>query len=59
VRTLPTSLREYVEQCCLKELPHRDVASTLGISLAAGKSRSLRARRRLHSLLASRRALLT
>ena len=55
VRALPTSLREYVEQCCLKELAHSEVASTLGISLAAGKSRSLRARRRLHSLLVSRR----
>ena len=51
VRALPSTLREYVEQCCLKELPHSQVASMLGISLAAGKSRSLRARRRLHSLL--------
>lgn len=56
IRALPASLREYFEQCCLKEMPHRVVASTLGISLAAGKSRSLRARKRLHSLLASRRA---
>ena len=55
VRALPSSLRDYVEQCCLKELPHNEVASALGISLAAGKSRSLRARRRLHSILASRR----
>jgi len=55
IRALPRSLREYVEQCCLKELPHNEVASTLGISLEAGKSRSLRARRRLHSILASRR----
>jgi RNA polymerase sigma-70 factor (ECF subfamily) len=59
VRALPATLREYAEQCCLKERPHREVASTLGISLAAGKSRSLRARRRLHTLLASRRGLLT
>ena len=55
VRALPTPLREYVEQCCLKELPHSEVASTLGISLAAGKSRSLRARRRLQSSLVLRR----
>src|SRR5215472_308784 len=55
VRALPTSLREYVEQCCLKELPHSEVASTLGISPAAGKSRSLRARRRLQSSLVLRR----
>jgi RNA polymerase sigma-70 factor, ECF subfamily len=55
VHSLPSSLREYVEQRYLEELPHREAASSLGISLAAGKSRSLRARRRLLSLLASRR----
>jgi RNA polymerase sigma-70 factor, ECF subfamily len=55
VRALPTTLREYVEQCCLKELPHKDVARMLGISLSAGKSRSLRARQKLHSSLTSRR----
>ena len=55
VNALPSSLREYVEQRCLEELPHREAASSLGISLAAGKSRSLRARLRLQSLLASRR----
>jgi RNA polymerase sigma-70 factor (ECF subfamily) len=59
VHALPPSLREYVEQCCLKELPHKEVASTLGISLAAGKSRSLRARRQLHSLLTSHRGRTT
>jgi RNA polymerase sigma-70 factor, ECF subfamily len=59
VHALPPSLREYVEQCCLKELPHKEVASTLGISLAAGKSRSLRARQKLHSLLTSRRLRVT
>jgi RNA polymerase sigma-70 factor, ECF subfamily len=56
VHALPPSLRVYVEQCCLKELPHKKAACTLGISLAAGKSRSLRARRQLYSLLTSRRA---
>ena len=55
VNALPSSLREYVEHRCLEELPHREAASSLGISLAAGKSRSLRARLRLQSLLASRR----
>jgi len=55
VTALPSSLREYVEQRCLEELPHREAASSLGISLEAGKSRSLRARLRLQSLLASRR----
>jgi len=59
IRALPKSLCEDVEQCCLKELPHRDAASIVGISLAAGKSRSLRARRRLHTLLAAPRVRLT
>jgi RNA polymerase sigma-70 factor, ECF subfamily len=59
IHSLPSSLREYVEQHFLKELPHKEAASTLGISLAAGKSRSLRARRKLHSLLTSRRVRLT
>ncbi|WP_433975244.1 sigma factor-like helix-turn-helix DNA-binding protein [Tunturiibacter lichenicola] len=35
----------------LEELSHEQVASSLGISLAAGKSRSLRARQRLESSL--------
>jgi len=55
VHTLPSTLREYVEQRCLEELPHREAASSLGISLAAGKARSFRARQRLQCLLASRR----
>ena len=55
VRALPSSLRAYVEHRCLRELPHREAASSLGISVAAGKSRSLRARQRLLFLLASRR----
>ena len=54
VRALPSSLRAYVEHRCLRELPHREAASSLGISVAAGKSRSLRARQRLLFLLASR-----
>jgi RNA polymerase sigma-70 factor, ECF subfamily len=56
VNTLPSSLREYVKQRCLEELPHREAASSLGISLVAGRSRSLRARLRLQSLLASHRS---
>ena len=55
VQALPSSLREYVEQRYLEELPHSEAASSLGISLSAGKSRSLRARQRLQSLLVSRR----
>ena len=55
VQALPSSLREYVEHRCLRELPHRDAASSLGITVAAGKSRSLRARKRLQFLLAAGR----
>jgi RNA polymerase sigma factor (sigma-70 family) len=55
VHALPSSLREYAEQCCLKEVPHKEVALTLGISITAGKSRSLRVRQKLRSLLVSRR----
>jgi RNA polymerase sigma factor (sigma-70 family) len=58
VHALPASLREYVEQCSLKQRSHREVARTLGISLEAGKSRSLRARKRLRRLLASRQPLM-
>lgn len=54
VHTLPSTLREYVEQRCLEELPHREAALSLGISLAAGKARSFRARQRLQCLFASR-----
>ena len=55
IMALPSSLRDYVEQRYLEELPHSEAASSLGISLSAGKSRSLRARQRLQSLLVSRR----
>ena len=56
VQALPSALRDYVEQRYLEELPHSEAASSLGISLSAGKSRSLRARQRLQSLFASRRS---
>ena len=56
VQALPSSLRDYVERRYLEELPHSEAASSLGISLSAGKSRSLRARRRLQDLLNSRRS---
>jgi RNA polymerase sigma-70 factor, ECF subfamily len=55
VQALPPSLREYVEQLCLRDRSHKEVARALGISLEAGKSRSLRARLKLRCLLASRR----
>ncbi len=51
VNALPAELRQYARRRCLQELPHREVASSLGITLAAAKSRSLRARRRLESTL--------
>lgn len=56
VQALPSALRDYVEQRYLQELPHSEAASSLGISLSAGKSRSLRARLRLQCLLVSRRS---
>lgn len=51
VHALPISLRQYASRRYLEELSHEQVASSLGISLAAGKSRSLRARQRLESSL--------
>jgi RNA polymerase sigma-70 factor (ECF subfamily) len=56
VRALPRTLREYVELHCLQELRPREVASSLGISLAAGKDRLFHARRRLGRSLASLRS---
>lgn len=56
IQALPSSLRDYVKQRYLEELPHSEAAASLGISLSAGKSRSLRARQRLQRLLASRRS---
>jgi DNA-directed RNA polymerase specialized sigma24 family protein len=53
VLALPTNLRTYASSRYLQELPHEQVAASLGISLAAGKSRSLRARQRLESSLGS------
>lgn len=55
IQALPSSLRDYVKQRYMEELPHSEAASSLGISLSAGKSRSLRARRRLKHLLVLRR----
>jgi len=47
VRALAPRLREIAELRCLKELSHKEVASALGISLAAAKARSFRASQRL------------
>ena len=53
VGALPRTLREYVVLHCLQELTPREVASFLGISLAAGKARLFHARRRLARSLTS------
>jgi RNA polymerase sigma-70 factor (ECF subfamily) len=48
---LPVPLRQHAEWRCLEEKSNRDVASTLGISLASSKSRTLRVKRRLLRML--------
>jgi RNA polymerase sigma-70 factor, ECF subfamily len=57
VRALPRTLRAYVELHCLQELPPREAASSLGISLGSGKSRLFRARQIMARLLTSLRSL--
>ena len=56
VRALAPRLREIAELRCLKELSNKEVASSLGISLAAAKARSFRASQRLKRSLTSRRS---
>jgi RNA polymerase sigma-70 factor (ECF subfamily) len=56
VRALAPRLREIAELRCLKELSNKEVASSLGISLAAAKARSFRASQRLKKSLTSRRS---
>lgn len=51
IRGLPANLRVYVDQRYLQERSHREAASSLGISLAAGKSRALRAKNLLEASL--------
>lgn len=53
VARLPERLRSVVVLRDVHELPHREVAETLGISESAAKVRLHRARRRLTELLAS------
>jgi RNA polymerase sigma-70 factor (ECF subfamily) len=48
---LPPSARELVELCYLAELPHREVAERLDMSLGALELRLHRARRRLRQVL--------
>jgi len=44
VRRLPSPLRQHAESRWLEEKPHRVIASSFGISLAASKSRAMRAK---------------
>ena len=48
---LPVPLRQHAEWRCLEEKPHKDIASSLGITLASSKSRALRIKRRLFKML--------
>jgi RNA polymerase sigma-70 factor, ECF subfamily len=51
VNALPVELQVYIQRHCFEDLPHREAASSLGITVAAGKSRSQRAQHRLESTL--------
>jgi DNA-directed RNA polymerase specialized sigma24 family protein len=53
---LPRTLRQHVERHCLQQLSPREAATSLGISLAAGKARLFHARRRLAQSLTSLRS---
>ena len=53
MNTLPAHLRLYAHGRFLEERSHDELSASLGISVAAGKSRSLRARQRLEAPLAS------
>lgn len=57
VRALPRTLRGYVELHCLQELPTREAASSLGISVETGKSRLFRARKIMARSLTSLRSV--
>jgi RNA polymerase sigma-70 factor, ECF subfamily len=54
IQSLPATLRSAFILCYVRELSYEEAARTLGISLPAVKSRSLRARRRLFERLVSR-----
>lgn len=56
IRRLPDPLRQHAEWRCLEERSHRDVASSLGISVASSKSRTLRLKRRLLRMLKAKGA---
>ena len=54
IQRLPHPLRQHAEWRCLEEKSNRDVASSLGISLASSKSRTLRVKQRLLRMLSVR-----
>jgi RNA polymerase sigma-70 factor (ECF subfamily) len=51
IDSLPADMRAYINQWCSEDVTHRKVALSLGITVAAGKSRSTRARQKLESTL--------
>ena len=51
IRRLPNPLRQHAEWRCLDARSNREVALSLGISLASSKSRTLRVKRRLLRML--------
>jgi RNA polymerase sigma-70 factor (ECF subfamily) len=51
IRRLPGHLRQHAEWRCLEEKPHKDIALSLGISVASSKSRAARVKRRLVKML--------
>ncbi|HUB00139.1 MAG TPA: sigma-70 family RNA polymerase sigma factor [Terracidiphilus sp.] len=48
---LPGPLKQHAEWRCLEEKPHKEIASSLGITLASSKSRAQRVKRRLFRIL--------
>ena len=53
IRRLPGPLRQHAEWRCLEEKPLKDIASSVGITLASSKSRSLSVKRRLLRMLSA------
>lgn len=51
VHSLPRTLREYAERCCIQDMSSEEASSSLRIALGTGKSRYFRARQRLRSSL--------
>lgn len=53
VNALPIDLRKYMIRWYLDDVSHEEAAASLGITVAAGKSRSLRAKQRLEASLSA------